>query len=86
MLRKDSSWLGAGLCLLVTALSGGIVILISSMWGSNEVKLTKELIFAFIPSILILRYYAHKKLHNATKGVVVVLFLLFILFFWQIKL
>ena len=86
MLKKDNGWLGAGLCLLITALSGGFLALIFSIWSFESIELAKTLIFAFVPAILLLRYYAHKKLHNATKGVATMLFLLFILFFWQIKL
>jgi Ca2+/H+ antiporter len=86
MLKKDSAWLGVGLCLLVTALGGGIIALVFSLWDLGEAKMAKTLIFAFIPPILMLRYYAKKKFHNTTKGVVVVLLLLFALFLWQVKL
>ncbi|MDR0790321.1 MAG: hypothetical protein LBO06_05965 [Bacteroidales bacterium] len=86
MLKKDNALLGFVFCVLLTALGGGVIALVFSVWDLGEAKLAKTLIFAFVAPILLLRYYAKKRLHNATKGVLVALLLAFVLFFWQIKL
>ena len=73
MLKKDNFWVGLMISLGLCILSIGIIIAVLFFLGlplSNNATL---LLFAFVPDIILLRYYAKKQKLKSLKGLSLIL-------------
>lgn len=73
MLKKDNFWTGLILSLLICGVSIGIIYLIIYSLNLSLNDNATLFLFAFVPDILLLRYYAKKQYSKSLKGLILIL-------------
>ncbi|MBR5255091.1 MAG: hypothetical protein IKV46_08695 [Bacteroidales bacterium] len=73
MLKKDNFWVGVILALILCGLSIGAIYLCLHIFDLSVNDNAKLFLFAFVPDILLLRYYAKKQFSKAMKGLSLIL-------------
>ncbi len=73
MLKKDNFWTGLILSLLICGISIGIIYLIIYFLNLSLNDNATLFLFAFVPDILLLRYYAKKQYSKSLKGLILIL-------------
>ena len=73
MLKKDNFWVGIILAVILCGLSIGAIYLCLYLLNCSINNNAKLFLFAFVPDILLLRYYAKKQYSKATKGLILIL-------------
>ncbi len=73
MLKKDNFWTGLILSLLICGISIGIIYLIIYFLNLSLNDNATLFLFAFVPDILLLRYYAKKQYSKSLKGNILIL-------------
>jgi peptidoglycan/LPS O-acetylase OafA/YrhL len=73
MLKKDNLWVGLSLAVILCIVSMGAIYLCLHLLNCSINDNAKLFLFAFVPDILLLRYYAKKQYSKATKGLILIL-------------
>lgn len=85
MFKKDNFAIGVILSLIVCTLSIGVTYLILYLLGLSINDNAKIFLFAFVPDILLLRYYAKKQYSKSLSGLSLVLILGFCLLLYYLN-
>ncbi|MCH3924150.1 MAG: hypothetical protein LKE30_04445 [Bacteroidales bacterium] len=73
LLKKDNIWFGILAGLVITILTAGILYIGLVVFKCDIQAESKIFLFAVVPEILLMRWYAKNKYHKSTKGVMIIL-------------